>query len=304
MNKILSESIVNELFPYSSLEKKMMYRFLFVLVIICGYYALFHLWQGNITFFGLNFTASSICFCFYYLIRYKNLYQKVVIPAIIFIFCMITLSFFALNGFYSASVISFNILGFTIALVFAKYVRLLLFTFFIMGMCSLFYIQIKHPDLIHYVPLSEIKGNILMSFADNALLLIAMAMIIREEYMEERGIIIEQQKVLEEQNAQIRSQNEDILSYNEGINYINHHLERLVEERTAKLDEQNRQLIHFAFYNAHQVRAPLSRILGLTNLMRIEQNSSEETTRFYLQSIVDNIAELEQRIKAMNEEIR
>lgn len=304
MNKRFRETVFGEQLPYSSLEKKMMYRFLFVLVIICGYYAIYHLWQDNTIFFWLNFTVSSICFCFYYLIKYKDLYQKIVIPSIIFIFCMITLSFFALNGFYSASIISFNILGFTIALVFSKYVRFLLFTLFIVGICMLFYIQVQHPDLIRYVPISQIKGNVLMSFADNALLLVAMAMIIRDEYMAERKIIIDQQKVVEEQNKKIEKQNEDILSYNQGINYINHHLEQLVQERTEKLDEQNKQLIHFAFYNAHKVRAPLARILGLINLMKIEQDSNEETTRFYLKNIVDNIAELEQRIKTMNEEIK
>ena len=231
------------------------------------------------------------------------MYRYLVVPAIIFIFCMTTLSFFALNGFYSASIVSFTILAFTITLILSKHIRLFLFAFFCISMCILLYIQVQHPNLIHYVALEEIKTNVLMSFADNTFLLIAMAVIIREEYMRERNIILAQQKVLERQNEQIKIQNREILSYNEGISYINQHLKRLAKERTEKLGEQNQQLIHYAFYNAHKVRSPLARILGLVNLMKIEENNNEDVTKFYLKNIVDNIEELSNVIKTMNEEI-
>ena len=52
-------------------------------------------------------------------------------------------------------------------------------------------------------------------------------------------------------------------------------LEEKVQERTRELTERNNQLSEYAFINAHKLRAPLARILGLTDLMSREEHSQE-----------------------------
>jgi hypothetical protein len=51
------------------------------------------------------------------------------------------------------------------------------------------------------------------------------------------------------------------------IKKFNALLDRKIQERTAELVAKNKQLSEYAFINAHKVRGPLARILGLTNLV-------------------------------------
>jgi len=51
-------------------------------------------------------------------------------------------------------------------------------------------------------------------------------------------------------------------------------VEARIEQRTQQLTVQNQKLTEYTFVNAHKLRAPISSILGLINL--IEQSSPEE----------------------------
>jgi hypothetical protein len=59
------------------------------------------------------------------------------------------------------------------------------------------------------------------------------------------------------------------------ITEINNSLEKKVNERTALLNERNRQLTDFAFTNAHHIRGPICRLQGLQNLLTISKDSAE-----------------------------
>lgn len=57
---------------------------------------------------------------------------------------------------------------------------------------------------------------------------------------------------------------------------INQSLEDRVRERTQILEEKNQQLSEYAFINSHLLRAPLSRILGLVNLLEYSENKETQ----------------------------
>jgi hypothetical protein len=59
------------------------------------------------------------------------------------------------------------------------------------------------------------------------------------------------------------------------ITEINGSLEKKVKERTILLNERNKQLTDFAFTNAHHVRGPICRLLGLQNLLAITNDEAE-----------------------------
>jgi tetratricopeptide (TPR) repeat protein len=75
---------------------------------------------------------------------------------------------------------------------------------------------------------------------------------------------------LKQTNEEVSRQSNDLIASNEEIEAINTNLEHLVHNRTEKIIEQNKKLTEYAFYNAHKVRGPLARILGLISLMEIE----------------------------------
>jgi len=57
---------------------------------------------------------------------------------------------------------------------------------------------------------------------------------------------------------------------NDELRTLNEHLDVLVMDRTRDLEKKNVQLIEYAFINSHLLRAPLARILGLANIIKIE----------------------------------
>lgn len=68
------------------------------------------------------------------------------------------------------------------------------------------------------------------------------------------------------------------------IENLNQSLEAKVEKRTMRLREQNEKLREFAFINSHVLRAPVSRILGLVNLLiRAELPKTDKEVVYHLE---------------------
>lgn len=76
----------------------------------------------------------------------------------------------------------------------------------------------------------------------------------------------ENEALLEE----ITAQNEELQQSQEQVNQINHHLEELVLEKTKNIQKQNEVLIKYAYTNAHYVRGPVARLLGLIQISRLK----------------------------------
>ena len=93
----------------------------------------------------------------------------------------------------------------------------------------------------------------------------------------------------------LSQQTEDLQAANEETRSINDSLEFMVRERTVTLEERNRQLADFAFLNAHKMRGPLARILGLVDILKYTDTREQE--KELLQHIVQSARELDQVIK-------
>jgi glucan phosphoethanolaminetransferase (alkaline phosphatase superfamily) len=94
---------------------------------------------------------------------------------------------------------------------------------------------------------------------------------------------------LYEKSNEIETQNEELVQSQESLNQLNLNLENLVQERTQKIQQQNYQLIKYAYSNAHHVRGPVARILGLIQLSKMENINSP----FLFQKIEDDLIEKE-----------
>lgn len=123
-----------------------------------------------------------------------------------------------------------------------------------------------------------------------------------------RKKIIELQKLkveasnskLIEKNHEIQYQADTINKINKEIKHINESLEVKVQNRTKKIELQNVRLRKYAFANAHEVRAPLSRLLGLINLW--DKESMTETDQdFIIENISVSTIELDKIIKKVSD---
>jgi len=64
------------------------------------------------------------------------------------------------------------------------------------------------------------------------------------------------------------AESDEIRLQAEEIKGINENLETVIKDRTYELEIKNKALEEYAFINAHKLRAPLARILGLVHLMK------------------------------------
>jgi hypothetical protein len=73
-------------------------------------------------------------------------------------------------------------------------------------------------------------------------------------------------------SEQVRLQNLELEASHIELAKFNQHLQELVDIKTEKISKQNDALSKYAFANAHKLRGPVARILGLIGLQRMESN--------------------------------
>jgi signal transduction histidine kinase len=99
-------------------------------------------------------------------------------------------------------------------------------------------------------------------------------------------------------NHNLMSVNKSLLNSNHEKKALNDNLDEMVKKRTERVREQLDQLIKYAHMNSHEVRAPLSRILGLIPVISAEKNP--DIQREMMEALEKSSTELEQIIKSMN----
>jgi signal transduction histidine kinase len=85
------------------------------------------------------------------------------------------------------------------------------------------------------------------------------------------------------------------------IEKINANLEVVVNERTKKIKDQNELLTEYAYFNSHQVRGPLARILGLISVLHLEFN--RDSFGPYIDMLHQASTELDEAIKNINDQL-
>jgi signal transduction histidine kinase len=113
--------------------------------------------------------------------------------------------------------------------------------------------------------------------------------ILSTELQEKNSLLGNQNDELSAQAEQLNQQNQQLMEaqtlielMNTEINSYSRKLEEKVEERTKELAHSNRLLTHYnanleqyTFAISHQLKAPVARLMGLTNLLRIVPDSEK-----------------------------
>lgn len=105
----------------------------------------------------------------------------------------------------------------------------------------------------------------------------------------------------QQQHETIVFQNKQLSEARLKLELTNNELEARVRERTMELLEQNTRLTEYAFFHAHVLRAPVSRIRGLLNLMNLPIDSEEQKKVREMMS--QTVHELDDTIRVMNQKL-
>ncbi|WP_375561955.1 tetratricopeptide repeat protein [Bernardetia sp. OM2101] len=113
--------------------------------------------------------------------------------------------------------------------------------------------------------------------------------------------VIKQNRTLSEQSAELTTQAEELKSSHEELVTMNDNLESMVTERSQELVEKNKMLEEYAFINAHKLRAPVARLLGIMQILELSKDTTE--IEFYLQLCNKEIQDLDRIVWAIKEAI-
>lgn len=107
--------------------------------------------------------------------------------------------------------------------------------------------------------------------------------------------------LVNDRTEELRTTVEELHHANEELTTVNDSLDLKIKNRTIELEERNYQLTEYAFINSHLLRAPLARILGLANLIRME--STDPNTRLLMEKLFNSCEELDEIIKLMSTQL-
>jgi signal transduction histidine kinase len=119
-----------------------------------------------------------------------------------------------------------------------------------------------------------------------------------EEIAAQRDVLASQNKKLQEAQKIIEDQNQQIQSKNDELK-AEVNLQTLdLKNANQELIEQNNQLEQFAFIAAHNLRAPLARIMGLAHILEMVSDPEERET--IMRKLSSSTRDLDNVIKDLN----
>jgi tetratricopeptide (TPR) repeat protein len=117
---------------------------------------------------------------------------------------------------------------------------------------------------------------------------------LNEEIQSQQEEVVRQRDILIEKNLNIENLHNQLKETNDN-------LEKIVATRTATLKEQNKRLEEYAFLNAHDLRGPVARILGIINLLGM--NHLTEDKPLLLDHLKKTSIELDQITRSISESL-
>lgn len=106
---------------------------------------------------------------------------------------------------------------------------------------------------------------------------------------------------LNDKASEINAQNEELLQIQDNLNELNVGLEHIVSERTEKIQHQNEALIRYSYRNAHHLRGPVARLLGLAAIYKLESAPDPD---FIIQKMVEQAHEIDAVINEINVDLQ
>lgn len=99
---------------------------------------------------------------------------------------------------------------------------------------------------------------------------------------------------------EVEAQNEELIQIQENLSLVNEDLEKTIADRTENLRIKTEKLIKYSYTNAHHLRGPVARLLGLVAIRELEENPDNQ---FFFTKVKDQAEEIDTVVKQINREL-
>lgn len=120
---------------------------------------------------------------------------------------------------------------------------------------------------------------------------------LKSEYDKAQQKLQENNKELLLSSEEVSSQNEKLHEAQRELSLLNKELEKRVNERTERIQIQNKVLLKYSYTNAHHLRGPVARLLGLATIYKLDKDPDHT---FYINELENQAREIDEVIKQID----
>jgi signal transduction histidine kinase len=164
---------------------------------------------------------------------------------------------------------------------------------------GIFIVQFMHPGMSYTEQRNEMI-TIVITYSIIFLILTYATATLKASYDRINRRLRESVMDVNKKASEIEAQNSELMAMQDRMNELNTDLEKIVRERTAKVQIQNEILLKYSYTNAHHLRGPVARLLGLANLYRLESAPDSE---FIITKMAEQANEIDEVIRKINEDL-
>jgi hypothetical protein len=166
------------------------------------------------------------------------------------------------------------------------------------GINVVFVYQANNP-LIHTKDPSDV-ATVAVTFTILYFMLTYATYLLKAGYDRVHGALRTANVELQSKANEIEAQNEELMQAQDNLSTMNTELERLVVERTERLRKKTETLIRYSYSNAHHLRGPVARLMGLVAIRALDKSPDND---FFFAKVREQAEEIDKVVRQINTEL-
>jgi len=137
-------------------------------------------------------------------------------------------------------------------------------------------------------------------FLMNSAVLILVTFYLKENFLSYRESVELTNEKLKKSTEKMMEQTQELYQQQVELNLLRNNLEKIISRKITESQYKAEILKEYSFVNSHHVRAPLARVLGLIDLIEVENQRSNASSAALLHKIKTDAEELDVILKKIN----
>jgi len=191
------------------------------------------------------------------------------------------------------------VVGFIISVLLKRLTMWIMHAIAVSGIFFILGFQFINPAL-RFSPTTNDLTTIAITYSILYVILTYATYALKSSYDKIHQYLKDSNQELYQKANEIEAQNDKLLQVQNNLNALNADLENTVNERTGKIRAQNEILIKYSYTNAHHLRGPVARLLGLAAIYKLEANPDPD---FFIGKMVDQVYEIDNVIQQINKDL-